>query len=288
MFGKKKSILPGFGISLGYTIFYLSIIVLIPIAGLFVKTQDLWVGNSFSGKTSALSFQEFWDIITEPRVIASYKLSFGTSFLAALVNSIFGLLIAWVLVRYDFFGKKIIDALVDLPFALPTAVAGITLATIYSKNGWFGRFLEPAGIFVAYKPAGIFVALVFIGLPFIVRSVQPVIEELDREVEEAAASLGANRLQTFLKIIFPSILPSLISGFILAFARGLGEYGSVVFISGNMPMISEITPLLILTKLEQYDYPGATALAVSLLLISFALFFSINLLQWWSANRHKA
>ena len=275
MFGKKKSILPGFGISLGYTIFYLSIIVLIPIAGLFVKT-------------SALSFQEFWDIITEPRVIASYKLSFGTSFLAALVNSIFGLLIAWVLVRYDFFGKKIIDALVDLPFALPTAVAGITLATIYSKNGWFGRFLEPAGIFVAYKPAGIFVALVFIGLPFIVRSVQPVIEELDRELEEAAASLGANRLQTFLKIIFPSILPSLISGFILAFARGLGEYGSVVFISGNMPMISEITPLLILTKLEQYDYPGATALAVSLLLISFALFFSINLLQWWSANRHKA
>ena len=275
MFGKKKSILPGFGISLGYTIFYLSIIVLIPIAGLFVKS-------------SALSFQEFWDIITEPRVIASYKLSFGTSFLAALVNSIFGLLIAWVLVRYDFFGKKIIDALVDLPFALPTAVAGITLATIYSKNGWFGRFLEPAGIFVAYKPAGIFVALVFIGLPFIVRSVQPVIEELDREVEEAAASLGANRLQTFLKIIFPSILPSLISGFILAFARGLGEYGSVVFISGNMPMISEITPLLILTKLEQYDYPGATALAVSLLLISFALFFSINLLQWWSANRHKA
>ena len=275
MFGKKKSILPGFGISLGYTIFYLSIIVLIPIAGLFVKT-------------SALSFQEFWDIITEPRVIASYKLSFGTSFLAALVNSIFGLLIAWVLVRYDFFGKKIIDALVYLPFALPTAVAGITLATIYSKNGWFVRFLEPAVIFVAYKPAGIFVALVFIGLPFIVRSVQPVIEELDREVEEAAASLGANRLQTFLKIIFPSILPSLISGFILAFARGLGEYGSVVFISGNMPMISEITPLLILTKLEQYDYPGATALAVSLLLISFALFFSINLLQWWSANRHKA
>lgn len=275
MFGKKKSILPGFGISLGYTIFYLSIIVIIPIAGLFVKTY-------------ALSFQEFWDVITEPRVIASYKLSFGTSFLAALVNSIFGLLIAWVLVRYDFFGKKIIDALVDLPFALPTAVAGITLATIYSKNGWFGRFLEPAGIFIAYKPAGIFVALVFIGLPFIVRSVQPVIEELDKEVEEAAASLGANRLQTFIKIIFPSILPSLISGFILAFARGLGEYGSVVFISGNMPMVSEITPLLILTKLEQYDYPGATALAVSLLVISFALFFSINLFQWWAANRHKA
>ncbi len=275
MFGKKKSILPGFGISLGYTIFYLSIIVLIPIAGLFIKT-------------SALSFAEFWDVVTAPRVIASYKLSFGASFLAALVNSFFGLLIAWVLVRYDFFGKKIIDALIDLPFALPTAVAGITLATIYSKNGWFGRYLEPAGIFIAYKPAGIFVALVFIGLPFIVRSVQPVIEELDKEVEEAAASLGANRLQTFIKIIFPSILPALISGFILAFARGLGEYGSVVFISGNMPMISEITPLLILTKLEQYDYAGATALALSTLLISFVLFFSINLVQWWAANRHKA
>ncbi|MBK6604964.1 MAG: sulfate ABC transporter permease subunit CysT [Leptospiraceae bacterium] len=275
MFGKKKSILPGFGISLGYTVFYLSIIVIIPIAGLFIKT-------------SSLSFAEFWSVITEPRVIASYKLSFGASFLAALTNAVFGLLIAWVLVRYNFFGKKIVDALIDLPFALPTAVAGITLATIYSKNGWFGRFLEPAGIFIAYKPAGIFVALVFIGLPFIVRSVQPVIEELDKEVEEAAASLGANRLQTFFKVIFPTILPALISGFILAFARGLGEYGSVVFISGNMPMVSEITPLLILTKLEQYDYVGATALAVSTLVISFVLFFSINLVQWWAANRHKA
>ena len=275
MFGKKKSILPGFVISLGYTVFYLSIIVIIPIAGLFIKT-------------SSLSFAEFWSVITEPRVIASYKLSFGASFLAALTNAVFGLLIAWVLVRYNFFGKKIVDALIDLPFALPTAVAGITLATIYSKNGWFGRFLEPAGIFIAYKPAGIFVALVFIGLPFIVRSVQPVIEELDKEVEEAAASLGANRLQTFIKVIFPSILPALISGFILAFARGLGEYGSVVFISGNMPMVSEITPLLILTKLEQYDYVGATALAVSTLVISFVLFFSINLVQWWAANRHKA
>ncbi|HRG48448.1 MAG TPA: sulfate ABC transporter permease subunit CysT [Leptospiraceae bacterium] len=275
MFGKKKSILPGFGISLGYTVFYLSIIVIIPIAGLFIKT-------------SSLSFAEFWSVITEPRVIASYKLSFGASFLAALTNAVFGLLIAWVLVRYNFFGKKIVDALIDLPFALPTAVAGITLATIYSKNGWFGRFLEPAGIFIAYKPAGIFVALVFIGLPFIVRSVQPVIEELDKEVEEAAASLGANRLQTFIKVIFPTILPALISGFILAFARGLGEYGSVVFISGNMPMVSEITPLLILTKLEQYDYVGATALAVSTLVISFVLFFSINLVQWWAANRHKA
>ena len=193
-----------------------------------------------------------------------------------------------MLVRYDFFGKKIFDALIDLPFALPTAVAGITLATIYSKNGWFGRFLEPAGIFVAYTPNGIFVALVFIGLPFIVRSVQPVLEELDPELEEAAASLGANRLQTFVKVILPAILPALLSGFILAFARGLGEYGSVVFISGNLPMVSEITPLLILTKLEQYDYPGATALAVSTLMMSFILFFSINLVQWWAANRHKA
>ena len=274
-FGKKKSILPGFGISLGYTIFYLSVIVLIPIAGLFVKT-------------SALSWNEFWSAITEPRVLASYKLSFGVSFLAAVTNAVFGLLIAWVLVRYDFFGKKIFDALIDLPFALPTAVAGITLATIYSKNGWFGRFLEPAGIFVAYTPNGIFVALVFIGLPFIVRSVQPVLEELDPELEEAAASLGANRLQTFVKVILPAILPALLSGFILAFARGLGEYGSVVFISGNLPMVSEITPLLILTKLEQYDYPGATALAVSTLMMSFILFFSINLVQWWAANRHKA
>ena len=275
MFGKKRNILPGFGISLGYTIFYLSIIVLIPIAGLFIKTSEL-------------GFTAFWDSVTEPRVIASYKISFGASFLAAVTNMFFGLLIAWVLVRYNFFGKKIIDALIDLPFALPTAVAGITLATIYSKNGWFGRYLEPMGINVAYTPKGIFVALVFIGLPFIVRSVQPVLEEFDSEVEEASASLGASRFQTFVKVIFPSIFPSLISGFILAFARGLGEYGSVVFISGNMPMVSEITPLLILTKLEQYDYVGATALAVSTLLMSFILFFSINLVQWWAANRHKA
>lgn len=275
MFGKKKNILPGFGISLGYTIFYLSIIVLIPIAGLFIKTSEL-------------GFTAFWNSVTEPRVIASYKISFGTSFLAAVTNMFFGLLIAWVLVRYDFFGKKIIDALIDLPFALPTAVAGITLATIYSKNGWFGRYLEPMGVNIAYTPKGIFVALVFIGLPFIVRSVQPVLEEMDLEVEEAAASLGANRFQTFTKVIFPAVFPSLVSGFILAFARGLGEYGSVVFISGNMPMVSEITPLLILTKLEQYDYVGATALAVSTLLMSFILFFSINLVQWWAANRHKA
>ncbi len=275
MFGKKKSILPGFGISLGYTIFYLSIIVLIPIAGLFIRTSEL-------------SFNEFWSVITEERVLASYKISFGASFFAAITNLIFGLLIAWVLVRYDFFGKKIFDSLIDLPFALPTAVAGITLATIYSKNGWFGRFLEPMGFNIAYTPKGIYVALIFIGLPFIVRSVQPVLEELDSEVEEAAASLGATRLQTFITIILPALFPSLLSGFILAFARGLGEYGSVIFISGNMPMVSEITPLLILTKLEQYDYAGATALAVSILLMSFFLFFCINVLQWWAANRHKA
>ena len=275
MFGKKTSILPGFGISLGYTIFYLSIIVLIPIAGLFIRTSEL-------------SLDAFWSVITQERVLASYKVSFGASLFAAITNLIFGLLIAWVLVRYDFFGKRIFDALIDLPFALPTAVAGITLATIYSKNGWFGKFLEPMGINVAYTPNGIYVALVFIGLPFIVRSVQPVLEELDIEVEEAAASLGANRLQTFIKIILPALTPSLLSGFILAFARGLGEYGSVIFIAGNMPMVSEITPLLIITKLEQYDYAGATALAVSILLMSFFLFFCINVLQWWAANRHKA
>jgi len=272
---KKKNILPGFGISIGYTIFYLSLIVIIPVSGLYINTFEF-------------SLSEFWSSVTEPRVLASFKLSFGTSFLAAIVNSFFGLLIGWVFVRYDFFGKKIFDAIIDLPFALPTAVAGITFASIYSKNGWFGKFLEPIGIKIAYTPAGIFVALVFIGLPFIVRSVQPVIEELDIEVEEASASLGATRFQTFVKIIFPSILPALLSGFILAFARGLGEYGSVVFVSGNIPMVSEITPLLILTKLEEYDFTGATSLAVAILTISFALFFSINLLQWWTANRHKA
>lgn len=274
MFGKKRSILPGFGISLGYTIFYLSIVVLIPISGLILKT-------------SSLTFNQYWSSVTEERVLASYKLSFGASFLAAVTNSFFGLIIAWVLVRYDFFGKKIFDSLIDLPFALPTAIAGITLTSLYSKHGWFGQFLEPIGIKIAYTRIGIYVALLFIGIPFIVRSAQPVLEELEIEFEEAAASLGANRWQTFYKIIFPAILPSLISGFILSFARGLGEYGSVIFISGNMPMKTEVTPLLIITKLEQFDYAGATSIALTMLIISFLLFFSINFIQWKTANRQK-
>ncbi len=275
MKGKKKNILPGFGISLGYTVFYLCLIVLIPIAGLFFKA-------------SAQSFSEFYTTISEERVLAAFKLSFTASFFAAITDVFIGVLIAWVLVRYDFFGRKIFDALVDLPFALPTAVAGITLATIYSPNGFLGSALEKIGIKVAYTPIGIYLALTFIGLPFIVRSVEPVLEEFEVELEEAAASLGANRFQTFTKIILPSILPSIISGFVLSFARGLGEYGSVIFISGNMPMVSEITPLIILTKLEQYDYNGATAIALTLLMISFVLFFFINLIQYYFANRHKA
>jgi sulfate transport system permease protein len=268
-----KSNLPGFKLTLGYSLFYLSLVVLIPVGGLF------W-------RTSSLSLSQFWVSITSERVIESYKLTFGASLLAALTDSLFGLLLAWVLVRYDFFGKKIIDALIDLPFALPTAVAGITLASLFSINGWYGRILEPMGFKVAYTPVGVYVALVFIGIPFVVRSIQPVLEEFEIEFEEASASLGANRFQTFVKIIFPALLPSILSGFLLAFARGIGEYGSVVFIAGNMPMISEITPLLILTRLEQYDYSGATALAVSLLLISFLIFFSINILQYWSSKRY--
>jgi sulfate transport system permease protein len=268
-----KSNLPGFKLTLGYSLFYLSLVVLIPVGGLF------W-------RTSSLSLSQFWVSITSDRVIESYKLTFGASLLAALTDSLFGLLLAWVLVRYDFFGKKIIDALIDLPFALPTAVAGITLASLFSINGWYGRILEPMGFKVAYTPVGVYVALVFIGIPFVVRSIQPVLEEFEIEFEEASASLGANRFQTFVKIIFPALLPSILSGFLLAFARGIGEYGSVVFIAGNMPMISEITPLLILTRLEQYDYSGATALAVSLLLISFLIFFSINILQYWSSKRY--
>ena len=268
-----KSNLPGFKMTLGYSLFYLSIVVLIPVGGLF------W-------RTSNLSLSQFWLSITSERVIESYKLTFGASLLAALTDSIFGLLLAWVLVRYDFFGKKIIDALIDLPFALPTAVAGITLASLFSINGWYGRILEPMGFKIAYTPVGVYVALVFIGIPFVVRSIQPVLEEFEVEFEEASASLGANRFQTFTKIIFPALLPSILSGFLLAFARGIGEYGSVVFIAGNMPLISEITPLLILTRLEQYDYTGATALAVSLLLISFLIFFSINILQYWSSKRY--
>jgi sulfate transport system permease protein len=269
----RKNVLPGFNLSLGYTIFYLSLIVLIPLSAAFIKTTEL-------------SLNEFWAVVSTPRVVASYKLTFGASFIAALINAVFGLLTAWVLVRYSFPGKKIIDALVDLPFALPTAVAGIALTAVYSNNGWIGSWLEPHGIKVAFTPLGVVVALTFIGLPFVVRTVQPVLEDLEAETEEAAASLGANRWQTFYKIIFPAVWPALLTGFALAFARAIGEYGSVIFIAGNMPMLSEITPLIIITKLEQYDYAGATAVAVVMLVISFILLFAINGLQWWLSRRN--
>lgn len=270
---KKTNVLPGFNLSLGYTLLYLSLIVLIPLSAAFVKT-------------TALSFSEFWHIVTAPRVMASYKLTFGASLIGASINAIFGLLTAWVLVRYDFYGKKLIDALVDLPFALPTAVAGIALTAVYAKNGWIGSILEPNGIHVAFTPVGVVIALTFIGLPFVVRTVQPVLEDLESETEEAAASLGANRWQTFSKVIFPALLPALLTGFALAFARAVGEYGSVIFIAGNMPMVSEITPLIIITKLEQYDYTGATAVAVVMLMISFLLLLMINGLQWWTNRRN--
>lgn len=269
---KQHSILPGFNLALGFTLLYLSLIVLIPLSAAFIRTAEL-------------SWPEFWSIVTTPRVVASYRLTFGASFAAAIVNAVFGLLVAWVLVRYHFPGKKIIDALVDLPFALPTAVAGIALTALYAGNGWIGQHLEPLGIKVAFTPLGIFVALTFIGLPFVVRTVQPVLEDIEAELEEAAATLGANRWQTFTRIIFPALFPALMTGFALAFARAIGEYGSVIFIAGNMPMISEITPLLIITKLEQYDYAGATALSVVMLVISFTLLLIINLLQWWSRRR---
>ncbi len=269
---KKKSVIPGFGLTLGYSLLYLSLIVLIPLSAAFFKT-------------TTLGWDSFWATITSPRVIASYKLSFGASLLAALVNLVFGLIVAWVLVRYQFPGKRLVDSLVDLPFALPTAVAGIALTAIYSTNGWIGRWLEPLGIKVAYTPIGVWLALTFIGLPFVVRTLQPVLEDFDRELEEASATLGAGRWTTFRRVIIPLLLPSLLTGFALAFARAVGEYGSVVFISGNMPMKTEITPLLIITKLEQYDYAGATALAVVMLVLSFLLLFAINLLQWWAGKR---
>jgi sulfate transport system permease protein len=272
---KQRSILPGFGLALGVTILYLSLIVLIPLSAAFVKS-------------ASLSWERFWEITTEPRVVASFRLSFGAAFAAAAVNALFGLLVAWVLVRYRFPGKRIVDALVDLPFALPTAVAGIALTTIYSSGGWLGAPLHALGIRSAYSPLGVIIALTFIGLPFVVRTVQPVLEDLDKEVEEAAASLGANRRQTFIRVILPTVLPALLTGFTLAFARAVGEYGSVIFISGNMPMRTEITPLLIVTKLEQYDYAGATAIAVVMLAVSFAFLLAINALQWWSARRQSA
>ncbi|GKS69584.1 sulfate transport system permease protein [Nitrosomonas sp. PY1] len=269
---KQHSILPGFNLALGFTLVYLSLIVLIPLSAAFLRTAEL-------------TWPEFWSIVTTPRVMASYRLTFGASLAAATMNVVFGLLVAWVLVRYHFPGKKIVDALVDLPFALPTAVAGIALTALYAGNGWIGQFLEPLGIKVAFTPLGIFVALTFIGLPFVVRTVQPVLEDIEAELEEAAATLGANRFQTFTRVIFPVIFPALMTGFALAFARAIGEYGSVIFIAGNMPMVSEITPLLIITKLEQYDYAGATALSVVMLIISFTLLLIINLLQWWSRRR---
>jgi sulfate transport system permease protein len=269
LFKRQNNVLPGFGITLGFTIFYLSVIVLIPLSALVFRT-------------TGLTWSEFLDTVTAPRVLASYKVTFGSAMIAAVINSVFGVLVAWVLVRYRFPGRRMIDALVDLPFALPTAVAGITLATIYSPNGWVGRYLEPHGIKVAFTPLGIVLAMTFIGLPFVVRTVQPVIEEIEVELEEAAECLGANRWQTLQRVIFPMLLPSILTGFALSFARAVGEYGSIIFIAGNMPMVSEITPLLIITKLEQFDYQGATAIACVMLLASFLMLLVINLLQKWS------
>lgn len=271
---KRRSILPGFGLSLGFTVFYLSIIVLVPLSAVFIKT-------------SSLSWTQFWHIVTAPRALASYRLSFGASAIAAMVNLVFGLNVAWVLVRYNFPAKRLFDSLVDLPFALPTAVAGIALTTIYSRNGWIGHYLDAIGIKGAYSPLGVVIALTFTGLPFVVRTVQPVLEDLDKEMEEAGASLGADRWQIFRRIIFPAIFPAALTGGTMAFARAVGEYGSVVFISGNMPMRTEITPLLIITKLEQYDYRGATAIAVVMLVVAFVMLLMINLLQAWSSNRGK-
>lgn len=267
-------VLPGFGLALGYTLVYLSLLILLPLGGMVLKTADLGLA-------------QILDIATGERALASFRVTFGASLLAALINALFGLIVAWVLVRYPFPGKRFVDALVDLPFALPTAVAGITLATLYAGNGWLGRWIEPLGLKVAYTPWGIVVALTFITLPFVVRTLQPVIEDIEAEVEEAAASLGASRWQTFTAVIFPALFPALLTGFALAFSRAIGEYGSVIFIAGNMPLISEITPLLIISKLEQYDVLGATALAVVMLALSFLLLLAINVLQWWAANRYK-
>ena len=272
--GKPRRVLPGFPLALGYTLVYLALVVLIPLGAVFLKS-------------ASLNWEQFWAVISAPRVLASYRISFGISLLAAAINAVFGLIFAWVLVRYRFPGKRIVDALVDLPFALPTAVAGIALTAIYAGNGWLGQWLEPLGLKVAFTPWGILVALTFIGLPFVVRTVQPVLEDLDTELEEAAASLGADRWQTFWRVLLPVLLPALLTGFALAFARAVGEYGSVIFIAGNVPLVSEITPLLIITKLEQYDYVGATAIAVVMLVVSFILLFLINGLQFW-ANRSRA
>ena len=274
MAAKTHRVLPGFGLALGYTLVYLSILILLPLGALILKASEL-------------GFGQIVDIALGERSVAAFRVTFVSSLLAATVNAVFGLIVAWILVRYTFPGKRFVDALVDLPFALPTAVAGITLATLYAGNGWLGQYIEPMGFKVAYTPSGIVVALIFITLPFVVRTLQPVIEDIETEVEEAAATLGASRWQTFVKVIFPAIAPALLTGFALAFSRALGEYGSVIFIAGNLPLISEITPLLIISKLEQYDVLGATALAVVMLGLSFILLLTVNMLQWWAANRHK-
>ncbi|VVD84709.1 sulfate transporter [Pandoraea horticolens] len=271
---RKPSALPGFGLTMGYTVAYLSLVVLVPLLMVFIKA-------------SSLDWASFVTAVSSPRVLASYRLTFGVSLAAAILNAVFGFILAWVLVRYTFPGKRFVDALIDLPFALPTSVAGIVLAAIYAPNGWIGRWFEPLGIKIAFTPLGIFVALTFIGLPFVVRTLQPVLEEFEREQEEAAACLGATRWQTLRHVILPAVLPALLTGFALAFARAVGEYGSVIFIAGNIPMVSEITSLLIVTKLEQFDYAGAAALAVVMLVISFVLLLLINTLQWWLQRRHS-
>lgn len=267
--------LPGFGLTMGCALLYLGLIVLLPLSALFLKS-------------ASLGWERFWETVSSPRVVASYKLTFVASFIAATLNAFFGFIVAWTLVRYQFPGKRIVDAMVDLPFALPTAVSGIALTAIYSRSGWVGQYLEPLGIKAAFSPLGVTIALTFIGLPFVVRTLQPALEDLDPEVEEAASCLGAGRLRTFQRVIFPAVFPALLTGFALAFARALGEYGSVVFISGNMPMRTEISSLLIITKLEQFDYAGATAIAAVMLLASFTLLLVINVLQWWSGRRSRS
>jgi sulfate transport system permease protein len=270
---KPRRVLPGFGLTLGYTMVYLSLLVLIPLSAVIIRSLGLGWGH-------------LWEAVTAPRAIAALRLSFGASLIAALFNAVFGLMVAWVMTRYTFPFRRLIDALVDLPFALPTAVAGIALTALYAPSGWLGTWLKPLGIDVAFTPLGIVVALTFIGLPFVVRTLQPVLEDLDREVEQAAATLGASTVQAFARVVLPALWPAILTGFALAFGRGLGEYGSVIFIAGNMPMKSEIAPLLIVTKLEQYDYTGATAIAVVMLVLSFALMLGINALQNWASSRH--
>ncbi|MEZ2126776.1 MULTISPECIES: sulfate ABC transporter permease subunit CysT [unclassified Sinorhizobium] len=270
---RQPSVIPGFGMALGLTLTWLTLLILIPLSGL------AW-------RSSALGWEKFWSIALDPRTLNALRISFGAAFIAACINAVFGVMLAWVLVRYRFFGKRVIDAMVDLPFALPTAVAGIALTTLYAPNGWIGQFLTPLGIKIAFTPAGIVVALIFVGLPFIVRTVQPVMEEIDKEVEEAAATLGATRLQTITRVLLPGLAPAVLTGFALAFARAVGEYGSVIFIAGNLPYVSEIAPLLIVIRLEEFNYPAATAIAAIMLVISFIMLLVINLIQSWSRRRY--